>query len=743
MARWLSALLCAAAVVCGQAPSLTNNLDFEQGAGSVAPPGWSGGPAETIFLDSDVVHGGEGAVRLERNASSQSTFSTVTRCGPLTFGGTSITLRGFLRSQSVSDFMGLWMREDGEAGPLGGDAFDNMQQRQIKGTTPWTQYSITLPLREEAKSLCFGFLISGTGKAWADDLELMVEGKTALPPAPPRPQPLQRDHEFDSGSGIRLSELTAVQTANLATLGKVWGYLKYHHPAVTAGERHWDYDLFRVLPQVLAAADRAEANAAMLAWIDALGPVEPCEACASLDETGVYMKPDLDWLRDEALLGKELSDALQKIHASRPAGHGQFFLTMAPGVGNPVFQDEPAYADLAFPDAGYQLLALYRLWNIVAYWSPNRDLVDGDWDAVLAEFVPRVALARDRSAYQLEMVQLIGRISDTHANLWSLPPAERPPTGDCMLPVVTRFVENDQLVVYRYAEAELGPATGLRIGDVIESIDGVPVADLVRRYLPYYPASNRPTQLRDLGRSLPRGACGEARLHVRRADGEFDLTATRVPSGRLNPAAASTHDLPGETFQRLAGDIAYLKLSSIKSADVADYVDRAAGTKGLIIDIRNYPSEFVVFTLGQLLVDRETPFVTFSGGDLENPGAFHWSTTLRLAPQQPRYAGKVMILVDEVTQSQAEYTTMAFRASPRAMVLGSTTAGADGNVSQIPLPGGLRTMISGIGVFHPDKSPTQRVGILPDVAVRPTIQGIREGRDELIEEAIRRIRAEP
>ena len=48
-------------------------------------------------------------------------------------------------------------------------------------------------------------------------------------------------------------------------------------------------------------------------------------------------------------------------------------------------------------------------------------------------------------------------------------------------------------------------------------------------------------------------------------------------------------------------------------------------------------------------------------------------------------------------------------------------------------------MISGIGVFYPDKRPTQRVGIVPDVDVRPTIAGIRAGRDEVLEEALRQI----
>jgi C-terminal processing protease CtpA/Prc len=82
---------------------------------------------------------------------------------------------------------------------------------------------------------------------------------------------------------------------------------------------------------------------------------------------------------------------------------------------------------------------------------------------------------------------------------------------------------------------------------------------------------------------------------------------------------------------------------------------------------------------------------------------------------------------------------MAFRAAPGAVVVGSTTAGADGNVSRVLLPGGLSTLISGIGVYYPDRRPTQRIGIVPDVEVRPTVAGLRAGRDEVMEAAVRRV----
>jgi C-terminal processing protease CtpA/Prc len=82
---------------------------------------------------------------------------------------------------------------------------------------------------------------------------------------------------------------------------------------------------------------------------------------------------------------------------------------------------------------------------------------------------------------------------------------------------------------------------------------------------------------------------------------------------------------------------------------------------------------------------------------------------------------------------------MALRTIPGAQVVGSTTAGADGNVSEFTLTGGLRSMISGIGMFYPDGKPTERVGIVPDHTVLPTIAGVQAGKDELLEFAMKLI----
>lgn len=709
-------------------------IDFENDAPGSVPAGWWAGPEGAVQVDGSVAHSGQRSVRIERKPDSPSTFSTLTKALPIDFSGNTIEWRGFLRTEDVSGYAGLWMREDKDGAAA---EFAHMQDRQVKGTTDWREYSITLPVHPGAQKLLIGFLLEGTGKAWADDLQLLVDGKP-ISQAPKVEIPktvLDTDHQFDSGSGIVLTSLTATQIDNLALLGKVWGFLKYYHPQVTSGKLHWDYELFRILPKVLAAPDAASAQQVLVQWIAGLGHIEPCRTCVTLSESGLVLRPDTAWIHNQELLGKDLSMALLSIEMNRTASP-QFYVSLMPGVGNPSFEHELSYGNLKYPDAGFQLLALFRLWNIIEYWAPYRDIVGENWDGVLREFLPRIALAQTSDDYQRELMALIAMVHDTHANLWSSLKV-RPPAGECRLAVNVRFID-DRAVVASLAGAGAAATDGLISGDVITDLDGQPVDKLVASWTPYYADSNQAARLRDIGRSMTNGACGPVTVGVRRGNQTLSIKSQRVSAAAM-AGIQSTHDLPGETFRLLSPDVAYIKLSSIKSPEIDHYLELAAKTKGLIVDIRNYPSEFVVFSLGAHFVEKPIEFVKFTNGDLSNPGAFHWVDPLSVTPSATHYAGKIVVLVDEVTQSNAEYTTMAFRASPQTVVVGSTTAGADGNVSAIPFPGGFRGMISGIGVFYPDGKPTQQVGIVPDIKVRPTIEGIRDGRDEVLEEGVRQI----
>ena len=78
-----------------------------------------------------------------------------------------------------------------------------------------------------------------------------------------------------------------------------------------------------------------------------------------------------------------------------------------------------------------------------------------------------------------------------------------------------------------------------------------------------------------------------------------------------------------------------------------------------------------------------------------------------------------------------------FKLAPKATIIGSQTAGADGANYQFEIIKGIQTSFTCTGFFYPNKKEVQRIGIVPDIEVKQTIKGIQEGRDEILDEAIR------
>lgn len=75
------------------------------------------------------------------------------------------------------------------------------------------------------------------------------------------------DKEFLTGSKIVLDQPSNFQISNLEVLAKVWGFLKYHHPAIAKGDYNWDFELFRITPQLLAVKSLKERDKLLFKWI--------------------------------------------------------------------------------------------------------------------------------------------------------------------------------------------------------------------------------------------------------------------------------------------------------------------------------------------------------------------------------------------------------------------------------------------------------------------------------------------
>lgn len=518
---------------------------------------------------------------------------------------------------------------------------------------------------------------------------------------------------------------------NLALAGQIWGFLKYYHPAVVEGKYQWDDELLRILPETLKTESLLGRTKILNDWVGSLGDVIPVKK-NEVDKAVVKIKPDLAWI-DNSNLEDELIERLSNIKAAKRPENSHY-ISLEAGIGNPVFKNEKAYAGMDYPDARFRLLCLFRYWNMINYYFPYKNLIDEDWNKVLIEFIPKFVNAKNEREYKLVILSIIERIHDTHANIWGPIAWTYEYRGKMYAPLEIGFVEGKACVT-GYQDNSLGKSTGLKMGDIIESINGKSVTEIVKEKLSLTPASNYPTKLRDIAKNLLR--TNSSTLKITYFDGIKTQTKNIKTLIAQDSRLYAKYYKRDTCFKMINSKTAYIYAGSLKNEYLSKVMLEVQKAKGLIIDFRCYPSDFLVFSLSEYLLPKPKSFVKFSIGSVTIPGLFTFTSELKVGKDNPDYfKGKVVILVNETTQSSAEYHCMAFRTAPHSIIIGSTTSGADGNVSQITLPGGIETMISGIGVYYPDGTETQRIGIRPDIEVKPTLKGIKKGRDELMERAI-------
>ncbi|WP_167856824.1 S41 family peptidase [Hymenobacter aquaticus] len=515
--------------------------------------------------------------------------------------------------------------------------------------------------------------------------------------------------------------------------------MKYYHPAVAAGQRNWDAELLRLLPPALACRTVAARSRLLARWLADLGPVAACAVCQTRPPSPVVRPPDLRWMADAQRFSAPLRRQLAYLQANRYQGTPYY---VAPGNGaSPAFPHEEAYASPALPSPALRVLAVCRYWNMIHYFYPYTYAIGEEWPGVLTEFVPLFAGAATPLAYRRTVLALAARLHDGHATLRSDAVLEAA-TGEYIVTAALQFID-EQAVVLRVRHDGLVPPIPLEPGDVITHVDGTAVADLVRQRLPQTPGSNRAAQLQTIARELLFGTTEQVTMRLLRHDKALTVEVPRLKYSALPPVRPVVAD---SMYRFLAPGVGYIDMARLTKEKLPLVMQAFRRTSGIVVDLRNYPREFLPYQLAGYFLPKPAPFVSLARFDPSYPGRFLAvpADSLLLEPGTAApYTGQLVVLVNETSMSLAEFTAMALRATPRCLIVGSPTAGADGDVTRIVLPGGLTTAVSGTGVYYPDGRETQRVGIVPDVLLRPTPAGIRAGRDELRDQAVEIIRRQP
>ena len=525
---------------------------------------------------------------------------------------------------------------------------------------------------------------------------------------------------------------------NLETLCRVWGYAKYHHPVFCDTLRRVDVDsaLFVLLPRVVHA-DRETRNRHLLDWVRSLGDYTPnrVECEQALAPYDLVETADLGWTADTVLLGGELSKLLLDLrYAERDENYYLRMGTMENELGYRYLslRNEKSYPTPQM-DNGLNLLTLFRLWNVIEYYAPNRSLTLHPWNEVLSTYIPLMGVETDPVRFSRLYFRLIRELNDGHAYA----PIEML-FGQRMLPVWPLQAEG-RLFVGHSGDGVL------ERGDEVVAIDGEPLSERLELLREYASRSNE-ASLREALRLYGLCTRRDTAEVVRRRAGACDtLRVATVPYGSVS-SLYDPAQLAQPPFRLLADSVGYIYAGTFSREHLAEVVQTLPRTRALIIDLRTYPQNMdiaLTALIGQSL--RTEPVVAWQmvHPTLALPGLFFRQEQLLYngfeegaARCTEPYKGRVILLVNESTQSNPEFQAMAFQSCPQTLTIGSPTSGADGDIVWIPLPGGLMTSFSGIGVLYPDGTQTQTVGVRLDVEVLPTAEGLQAGRDEVLERAL-------
>jgi len=331
------------------------------------------------------------------------------------------------------------------------------------------------------------------------------------------------------------------------------------------------------------------------------------------------------------------------------------------------------------------------------------------------------------------MAELVSSVNDSHALMYDQ--IVQKELAAFVLPVRISMIEN-KAVVTEFKNDSLANLDNWKIGDIIESIGLKSIRQIIDERMRYINGSNDPVKLAYLSSRdyLTGGKDSVVSVAIQTEKKKETRVVKRYSSIRYNQKPHQPK------WKILPGNIGYVHMGLLLVKEIDSMFLELKETKAIIFDIRHYPNG-TVYPLAEYLYGKRTEFVKIIYPNLDYPGTYLWENPILYGPDAQsknkfHYTGKIIVLVNSNTQSQAEWTTMALQAVPGTITIGSQTSGADGDVERLILPGFYSAPLTGLGVFYPDKTPTQRVGVKIDITVHPTIKGIRENRDEVLEKAL-------
>ncbi len=505
---------------------------------------------------------------------------------------------------------------------------------------------------------------------------------------------------------------------------KVWGVLKYHEKN---NSKALAYDLFLIKNFNHIYRDKLNLD----------NVIANALSGQNRNNQNIFLGniPDQNWIKESRTINNLNKKRLINYIADSTD------ITSANGLVNVNdydelnFDSDSLYFNKQITSQAERFLSLCRVWNTVRYFYPYFNELSSDWNNTFLEMLPYFLYAKNELEYHKAVIRLSTKLYDSHVAVKSslIDNFEKKHVGNIIFKTV-----KERTFVKEFVTKIL--KSNMKKGDEILEINGTNVKKIRDSLKEFISASNNITLDRDINKQLLILKSMSANIKLIREKKIINIreNLTFINIAREENKKEQRSSASRSVSKILPNNIGYLNIKDIYSGNFRISMEKIKNCNAIIFDVRSYPNEVGVDFL-RYFATRKLKFMNLFRADIRYPGLMISAENKIKIPQSisDSFSKPVVILVNEYTQSQSESIALAMSSISNSVTLGENTAGTNGNVSILYLPGNLKLRISGIGVLGANGETLQRNGIQPQIIVKDNINSLVKGEDYQLLTAIK------
>lgn len=524
---------------------------------------------------------------------------------------------------------------------------------------------------------------------------------------------------------------------------RIWGLLKYQHPEVSKGSFDFNQEFINEFDRIQSIKTQETLNAEFLSWIRKFDlrkskfKTEPNR----LNNKNIFSKnADFNWI-ESSNFSSELIQALNQIKSNTAIGN--YYASINSLNKMIEFKNEKGYNNFDPTKKSHRILFLSSFWNAMRYWNVNIYLTDRPWTEVLTEMIPEFN-ENDSLKFEAAKEKLFSKLNDSHSNYESSYLLNK------KLNHYAYFggrIINDSIVITGIYNKDFAQKNGINLGDVVYSIDGKTLKEYYNGKFSQAISASNHNYLRSRIENyfLLANDNDSIQIGLLIKNGSFQNKHIKLYKSARYPdnLYLRMNSQKNENWYKIKENIGYLNLSVIDKSELKIAFKELEKTEGIIIDLRNYPRNISTSDITEYLYPEKKVFIKVLGPTLPSYGEYDIKAPLRIisnpfssgSSNKNYYKGKIVLLADRKTGSNAEFIAMSIQQAPNCTTVGEQTFGAVMNRIPITLTDKTTIDFTGMGAFYPNDKNVQRNGLKIDYPIKESAMNYNP--DLYLEEAIK------